>query len=430
MKSEKYMSMDHTSENPIELLRFTTAGSVDDGKSTLIGRLLLDSQGLYEDQLDTARKLQVQRGGQGIDLASITDGLHAEQEQGITIDVAYRYFSTPRRKFIIADTPGHEQYTRNMVTGASTADATIILIDARNGVLPQSRRHAYLANMLGIKHLIVAVNKLDLVSYDVAVFLAIQEEFGAYCRDIGVADVQFIPVSALAGDMVVQRGENLQWYTGKTLLATLESLSVRPDLADAPFRFPVQLVNRPRQTEFHDFRAYMGRVESGNISIGDELIVLPGGRRTKVADIVCYDGHLENVSQGQSVNIVLEDDIDISRGDILVGVGHPPGVVDNFNATLCWMSEESMQVGKQYLIKHATTTLKGEIQQLFFRVNVNNLHEDNAAQSLALNEVGNVSIQIRQKIVIDDYQRVPGTGSFIVIDSLNNNTVGAGMIRH
>ncbi|MFV2057494.1 MAG: sulfate adenylyltransferase subunit 1 [Thiohalomonadales bacterium] len=412
------------------LLRFTTAGSVDDGKSTLIGRLLLDSQGLYDDQLDAARKLQTQRGAEGIDLASITDGLRAEQEQGITIDVAYRYFSTPVRKFIIADTPGHEQYTRNMVTGASTADASIILIDARHGLRPQSRRHAYLANLLGIKHLIVAINKLDLVAYDETIFQSIREEFGAFCRDIGVPNLHFIPVSALCGDMIVQRGDNINWYHGKTLLETLESIQLWAYAAELPLRFPVQLVNRPRQADYHDFRAYMGRIESGHVSIGDEVYVLPTGRKTQVSGIISFDGQLQRADCGQSVNIMLKDDIDISRGDMLVGTRHPPRVVNDFEATLCWMSDEPMQMHRTYFIKQASKTLKAEVQQLLHTVNINTLQHDTTALTLGLNDIARVKIRTQQKIVLDDFSNIAATGSFIIIDSDTNNTVAAGMVSH
>jgi len=411
-----------------ELLRFTTAGSVDDGKSTLIGRLLVDSQGIYEDQLDAARKVQANRGGEGLDLASITDGLHAEQEQGITIDVAYRYFSTPRRKFIIADTPGHEQYTRNMVTGASTADATIILIDARIGIRPQSRRHAYLAHLLGIKHLIVAVNKMDLMGYDENVFNVIREEFGGFCRDLGIKDLCFIPVSALQGDMIAKRGDKLNWYDGQTLLTTLETLEVYKRSQDLMLRFPVQLVNRPRQPEYHDFRGYMGRIESGEVSVGDEVIVLPGCRKTKVKEIVSFDGSMQSARAKQSVTIVLEDEIDISRGDMIVGTTYQPRIEKEIDAYLCWMSEKPLQAGSKYLIKHAARTVKGVVKQLLHSVDVNTLEQNEAVESLGLNGIGRVKIRMQHPIVVDDYDSVRETGGFIVIDIDTNNTVAAGMI--
>jgi len=426
--SDATVSEETLSSNSIELLRFTTAGSVDDGKSTLIGRLLVDSQGLYEDQLDAARKIQSDRGGEGVDLASITDGLHAEQEQGITIDVAYRYFSTPRRKFIIADTPGHEQYTRNMVTGASTADATIILIDARIGVRPQSRRHIYLAHLLGIKHIIVAVNKMDLVGYDEKVFNAIKEEFGGFCRDLGVVDLRFIPVSALQGDMIAHRGDKFDWYHGETLLTTLETLVVHQRSQDSVLRFPVQLVNRPRQPEYHDFRGYMGRVESGIVNVGDEVIVLPGCHKTKVTEIISFDGPMQSAHAKQSVTLVLEDEIDISRGDMIVGTVNQPRIEKEIDAYLCWMSEEPMQAGAKYLIRHAARTVKGQIKQLDYTVDINTLKHDQTPDSLGLNGIGRVKIRMQQPLVVDDYDNVRETGGFIVIDTHSNNTVAAGMI--
>jgi len=426
--SNETVTADTLPSKPIELLRFTTAGSVDDGKSTLIGRLLVDSQGIYEDQLDAARKVQADRGGEGFDLASITDGLHAEQEQGITIDVAYRYFSTPKRKFIIADTPGHEQYTRNMVTGASTADATIILIDARIGIRPQSRRHAYLANLLGIKHIIVAVNKMDLVGYDENVFNVIKEEFGGFCRDLGVSDLRFIPVSALQGDMIAKRGDALNWYQGDTLLHTLETLQVHDRSQDSVLRFPVQLVNRPRQPEYHDFRGYMGRIESGVVNVGDEVIILPGCRKTTVTDIVSFDGSLQRAHAKQSVTLVLNDEIDISRGDVIVGTNHQPRIEKEIDAYLCWMNEEPMQVGSKYLIKHSARTVKGVIKQILHTVDINTLKHDDSNDSLGLNGIGRVKIRMQQPLVVDDYDSVRETGGFIIIDTDTNNTVAAGMI--
>ena len=412
----------------MELLRFTTAGSVDDGKSTLIGRLLVDTKAVFEDQLAHVQQVTERRGQTGLDLALITDGLRAEREQGITIDVAYRYFSTPRRSFIIADTPGHVQYTRNMVTGASTANAAIILIDARNGVAQQSRRHAFIASLLGIPHLIVAVNKMDLVDYAEARYDQIRREFREWAAKLGQVDLRFIPISALNGDMVVTRGDNMPWYAGWTLLGLLEDLEIGTDRNLIDFRFPVQLVSRPQTDDLHDFRGYMGRIESGAVAVGDDIVVLPSGLRSKVKEIVTYGGNLDHAFAPQSITLTLEDDIDISRGDMIVRPKNVPRVESEFEAAICWMSEEPMQPRKKYLIKHTTRTVRGFIKDLRYRIDVDSLHRDVEAPTLELNEIGRCILKTQQPLYCDDYRENRATGSFIVIDELTNLTVGAGMI--
>jgi len=412
------------------MLRFTTAGNVDDGKSTLIGRLLYDSKGIYDDHLESAKKLNSNGSPVELDLASITDGLQAEQEQGITIDVAYRYFSTPSRKFIIADTPGHEQYTRNMVTGASTADAAIILIDARIGVHSQSKRHAYLACLLGIKHLIIAINKMDLVHYKQVIFNDIRDEFTLYCQKLGVTNLHFLPVSALYGDMVTERGCNLRWYKGKTLLQSLETLDIEKNSKNHLLRFPVQLVNRPNSQAIRDHRSYMGSIASGVLRVGDDVIVLPSNHRTKIKDIITYSGSIDVAYTGQSVNVILENEIDISRGDMIVGLRHQPRVNKIIDAQLCWLSEQPLQLGKTYYLKHTTRTQKMYFKQLDYMIDISSLKQNKQAQSLQLNEVGKTKIQLMKSIVHDDYSRIRETGGFIVIDCATHNTVAAGMISH
>ncbi|MCP4873084.1 MAG: sulfate adenylyltransferase subunit CysN [Proteobacteria bacterium] len=412
----------------MELLRFTTAGSVDDGKSTLIGRLLIDSKAVFEDQLQHVKQVTERSGREGVDLALITDGLRAEREQGITIDVAYRYFSTPKRSFIIADTPGHVQYTRNMVTGASTANAAVILVDARNGLVTQSLRHAFISNLLGIPHLIVAINKMDLVDYSEDVFEQIRGQFREWAAKLDAHDIQYIPISALHGDMVVERGENMPWYQGYTLLGLLENLEISADRNLQDFRFPVQLVCRPQTEELHDFRGYQGRVESGSVSIGDEVVALPSGLRSKVAQIVTFTGDLDQAVSGQSVTITLEDDIDISRGDMIVRPGNMPRVDNEFEAAICWMSDEPMQARKKYLIKHSTRTVRGFIKQLRYGIDVDSLHRDEEATELNLNEIGRCILKVQKPIFCDFYAHNRVGGAFIIIDELTNLTVGAGMV--
>lgn len=415
-------------DSDIELLRFTTAGSVDDGKSTLIGRLLFDSKGVYKDQLDAVKTDTHNESDEGIDLAALTDGLQAEREQGITIDVAYRYFATSKRKFIIADTPGHEQYTRNMVTGASTADTAIILIDARKGVRVQSRRHATIASLLGISNIIVAINKMDMVEYSEAVFDDIVKEFSVFCQDLGLQNVRFIPVSALKGDLVVHRGDNMNWYQGDTLLHTLETVPVDVETA-AEFRFPVQLVSRPQTAEWHDFRGYMGRIESGSIRVNDEVTILPAGKHSRIKEIVTFDGNLQQAHASQSVTITLKDEIDISRGDILVDKQSSMHVAKEIVADVCWLDEQPLQLRGKYLIKHGTQTLKVSLNELQYRVNVNSLEKDDSAEVLNCNEIGRVLLRTQKPLAYDIYDDLRSTGSFIIIDEFTNNTVAAGMIR-
>jgi len=410
-----------------ELLRFSTAGSVDDGKSTLIGRLLFDAKSIFEDQLSTLERTTRKRGGQGLDLALLTDGLIAEREQGITIDVAYRYFATPKRKFIIADTPGHEQYTRNMVTGASTAQLAIVLVDARKGLLVQSRRHAIIAHLLGIPHLVVAVNKMDLVNYSEEAFCAVRRDFRAFAAKLAIAHVHFVPISALHGDMVVDRSDNLVWYKGPTLLDLLETVDLHSD-APTAWRFPVQMVNRPKSPELIDFRGYMGRIESGSVRVGDQVVVLPSGLEATVKDIVTLDGSLAVAHAPQSVTLLLNEAIDISRGDVLVHPGHRPHVSKEFDAMLCWMDSEPLDLARKYLIKHTTHTVKAAFQRLDYRLNINSVSEETGVTALQLNDIGRVRLKVQKPIAFDAYKDNRATGSFIVIDELSNHTVAAGMI--
>jgi sulfate adenylyltransferase subunit 1 len=415
-----------------ELLRFTTAGSVDDGKSTLIGRLLFDAKSIFEDQISAIAKTTKRRGTlltneAGLDLALLTDGLIAEREQGITIDVAYRYFATPKRKFIIADTPGHEQYTRNMVTGASTAQLAIVLIDARKGVLTQSRRHAIIASLLGIPHVAVAVNKMDLVNYSQEVFETIRKDFEAFAKKLSIKYLHFVPLSALNGDMVVDKGENLNWYKGPTLLELLENVDLHAGEAKA-LRFPVQLVSRPQTPELIDFRGYMGRIESGSVAIGDKISVLPSGFQTTVKDIVTLEGSLQTAQAPQSVTLLLQDEIDISRGDMLVHIDEPPRVVKEFSAMICWMDNEPLDPSRKYLIKQTTKVVKAMFQRIDYRLDINTVENDSSIQQLKMNDIGKVSIKVQKPIVCDSYTDNRPTGSFIVIDETTNHTVGAGMI--
>jgi sulfate adenylyltransferase subunit 1 len=422
MSAIENISFDHT-----QLLRFITAGSVDDGKSTLIGRLLHDSKSIFEDQLSAISHTSRRRGMEGVDLSLLTDGLQAEREQGITIDVAYRYFATPKRKFIIADTPGHEQYTRNMVTGASTANLAIILIDARKGVLTQSRRHAYLASLVGIPHLVVAVNKMDLMSYSREVFDRIRESFASFAEGLTLSNIAYIPLSALHGDMVVERGDNLNWYQGPTLMDLLENVPIDHDINLEDFRFPVQWVCRPQTEELHDFRGYMGRIDSGFISVGDEIKVLPSGLSSRIKEIVTYDGFLDRAVAPQSVTLTIEDHLDISRGDMLVRAAEAPQVTREFEATVCWLSEHSLDPRRKYLIKQTTRTVKALVSHIGYRVDVNTLKHE-LVETLKMNDIGRVGFKVQQPLVCDPYPRNHATGSFIVIDEANNNTVAAGMI--
>lgn len=410
-----------------ELLRFITAGSVDDGKSTLIGRLLYDSKSIFEDQLSSITNTSHKRGMKDVDLSLLTDGLQAEREQGITIDVAYRYFATPKRKFIIADTPGHEQYTRNMVTGASTANLAIILIDARKGVLTQSRRHAYLASLMGIPHLVVAINKMDLVDYSSDVVKEISQEFAEFAAKLGLDNIVYIPMSALNGDMVVERGDNLSWYKGSTLMEVLENTPIDNDINLEDFRFPVQLVCRPKTKEFHDFRGYMGRIESGQITVGDKVTVFPSGLSSRIKEIVTYNGLLDNAIAPQSVTLTIEDHLDISRGDMLVKTENTPRVSKKINTILCWLSETALDPKRKYLLKHSARIVKAGVSKIDYRVDINTLNHE-TVDTLKMNDIGCVELNVQQPLACDDYQKNHATGSFIVIDEASNNTVAAGMI--
>ena len=413
---------------PGELLRFITAGSVDDGKSTLIGRLLHDRRRSFEDQLNAIQKTTQRRGATGVDLALLTDGLQAEREQGITIDVAYRYFATPRRKFIIADTPGHEQYTRNMVTGASTANLAVILIDARKGVLTQSRRHAFLASLVGIPHLVVAVNKMDLVGWSRDVFETIRAEFGSFAEGLGLRDIAYIPLSALHGDMVVERGSNLDWYHGAALMEYLDGVEIAHDINERDFRFPVQWVCRPQEEAFHDFRGYAGRIESGAIQVGDEITVLPSGLTSRVAQIFALDGELARAAAPQSVQLTLDDPLDVSRGDMIVKSDDLPRVTQEFAARICWFDAQPLDLARKYLVKHTTRTVKALVRAIEYKVDVNTL-ERHPAANVRFNEIARVAIRTLQPLFVDPYATNRATGSFILIDETTNNTLAAGMIE-
>jgi sulfate adenylyltransferase subunit 1 len=414
-------------EQAKDLLRFTTAGSVDDGKSTLIGRLLYDSQNVYEDQLKAVTSATVNRSAGPIDFSLLTDGLRAEREQGITIDVAYRYFATARRKFIIADTPGHEQYTRNMATGASTADLAVILIDARNGVLPQSRRHAYIASLLGIPNFVIAVNKMDAVGYDQAVFRAIETEFREFVAQLVMQQtapqVYFLPISALEGDNVVRPSPNMPWFSGPCLLEFLETVPVHHRARITAFRFPVQRVIRPNQ----DFRGYAGQVVSGTIRQGDSILALPAGRRSRVKTIETFDGRLEEAVAPMSVTLTLEDELDISRGDMIASAQKTPEVGRQFDASVVWLSEQPLDLNRRYLLKHTAQTLPAEVKAVRHRVNIKTLQHE-AADHLEMNAIGVLRIETSRPIYFDPYLQNRATGSVILIDAETNATVGAGMI--
>jgi sulfate adenylyltransferase subunit 1 len=412
------------------LLRFLTCGSVDDGKSTLIGRLLFDTKTILADTLTAIERTSQKRGMEAVDLSLLTDGLQAEREQGITIDVAYRYCTTGTRKYIIADAPGHEQYTRNMVTAASTANLAIILIDARKGVLTQTRRHSYLAHLVNIPHLIVAVNKMDLVDYDQTVFEKIRADYLAFAEKLGIKDIRFIPMSALNGDMVVDRGDRLDWYKGPTLLDVLETAPAAHTETSEKFRFPVQYVCRPQDSanpELHDYRGFMGRVESGELAIGDAVTVLPAGRETRVKDIQILGQSLPHVVSEQSVTILLADEIDISRGDMIVKSSELPNVTKQIDAMLCWLSESPLDPRRKYLIRHTTRDSKAMLAGIAFRMDINTM-EQQPAENLTMNDIAKVSFKLAQPIFADPYVESRGTGAFIVIDESSNNTVGAVMI--
>jgi len=410
------------------VLRFTTAGNVDDGKSTLIGRLLVETQGAFEDQIEGAKRENERRGGKGIDFSLLTDGLRAEREQGITIDVAYRYFATPKRKFIIADAPGHEQYTRNLVTSASTSDLAVILIDARNGVVTQSRRHAFIAHLLGIRHFIVAINKMDLVDYRRERYEEIRNDFTNFIDRLGGAAIYCVPISALEGDLVTEHSARMAWYTGPKLLELLESIEVDDQQHKLHFRFPVQLVSRPpASAEFPDFRGYMGRVASGSIRVGDHVVVLPSRARTTITGIVTQDGPLQEAFARQAVTLTLADDLDVGRGDMISCEPQPPQVRTEFEATLCWMSERKLHLNHRYVLRHTTKTVRAIINEIDYRLNVNTLERESPVTEFQTNDIGQVRIKTLQPVVCDPYSVNRQTGGFIIIDE-NDDTVAAGTI--
>jgi sulfate adenylyltransferase subunit 1 len=409
------------------LLRFLTCGSVDDGKSTLIGRLLYDSKAILADALDALAVSSRKRGLEEVDLSLLTDGLSAEREQGITIDVAYRYFSTGTRKYILADAPGHEQYTRNMVTGASTADVAIVLIDARKGVLPQTRRHMTLAKVMGLRHVVVAINKMDLVGYDEAVFTRIRAEVEPLAAKLGIPDIQYIPLSALKGDMVVDRGEHLGWYEGPTLMAYLEAVELGTQDLQAPFRFPVQLVCRPRTEELLDYRGYQGRIESGSVAPGDAVTLLPSGVRTRIRRVEFFGRDLARAIVGQSVTLHLEDDVDLSRGDLIAGSAGAPVPSRELNATLCWFNERPLDPMSRLVLRHGTREVRAKVTEILGRLDLQAL-ESVPAEELRMNDIATVSLRLQQAVAADPHDWVRAGGNFILIDEATNATVAAGLV--
>ncbi len=410
------------------LLRFTTAGSVDDGKSTLIGRLLFDSKSIFEDQLEAVENSSRTKGLENADLSLLTDGLRAEREQGITIDVAYRYFATPRRKFIIADTPGHVQYTRNMVTGASTADLAIILIDARHGLVEQTHRHSFIASLLGIKHLVVCVNKMDLVDFNEDAYQTITSAFRNFSSRLDIPDIKFIPVSALLGDNVVEASVNMRWYEGGTLLSHLEEVHVGSDRNLQDCRFPIQYIIRPQTDEARDFRGYAGRIASGVFKVGDEVVALPSGMQSRVKEIFVGADAVERAFPPQSVTITLESDIDLSRGDMLVRENNQPQSLQEIDAQLCWMGEEGLNPGVRYIVRHGTMEVKSIIREVLYKVDINTLHRKEDDKQIGMNDIARVRLRTASPLLADDYRRNRTTGSFILIDPGTNLTVAAGFI--
>jgi sulfate adenylyltransferase subunit 1 len=418
-----------TLHNPAAgMLRFITCGSVDDGKSTLIGRLLYDSKSILADALDTLERTSLKRGSHGVDLSLLTDGLQAEREQGITIDVAYRYFSTGTRKFILGDAPGHEQYTRNMVTAASTADLAIILVDARKGVLTQTRRHTAIAHLLGIRHLVMAINKMDLVDWSEDVFSAIREDCLAFARDLGIPQLDFIPISALSGDTVVTRGERMPWYTGPTLLELLEAVPLAQEDLEHPFRYPVQWVCRPRPGAAGDFRGYAGRVEAGTIQVGEPIVVLPSLGRSRIRTIRLGATRLEAAQAGQSVTLELEDDLDISRGDLLASPERLPPLFQELEATLCWFAETPVRAGARFLLHLGTRDTRAVLQEIRSRLEITSLKPQDA-DHLAMNDIAEVRLRLQAPIAADPYAVSRSTGAFILIDEATNATVAGGLVR-
>ncbi|MBG6083546.1 sulfate adenylyltransferase subunit 1 [Zhihengliuella flava] len=412
----------------MDMLRFATAGSVDDGKSTLIGRLLMDSKAIFEDQLEQVESTSKSKGFDYTDLSLFTDGLRSEREQGITIDVAYRYFATPRRKFIIADTPGHVQYTRNMVTGASTSDMGLVLVDARNGLTEQSRRHAVLLSLLRVPHITLAVNKMDLVDFSEDVFRKIQEEFVAFSSKLEINDLEIIPISALQGDNVVTRSENMPWYEGPSLMYHLENVQIAADRDLRDVRFPVQYVIRPHSDEFHDYRGYAGQVAGGILKKGDEVIVQPSGMTTRIAGIDRFDQEIDEAFPPMSVTVRLEDDVDVSRGDMITRVNNQAEATQDLDALVTWMTTTPLKPKQKLKIKHTTNVVRAVTKEIQYQLDVNSLHRNQEAEELKLNEIGRVKFRTTQPLMLDAYERNRVTGSFVIIDEATGNTVGAGTI--
>ncbi|MCB0517448.1 MAG: sulfate adenylyltransferase subunit CysN [Lewinellaceae bacterium] len=411
-----------------ELLRFTTAGSVDDGKSTLIGRLLYDSKSIFEDQYEAVKTASERRGEEGVNLALLTDGLKAEREQGITIDVAYRYFSTPRRKFIIADTPGHIQYTRNMVTGASTANVALVLVDARKGVVEQTRRHAIIASLLQIPHLVICINKMDLMGYDRAIYEKIKEDFEQFASKLDVHDVTFIPISALKGDNVVSRSDKMPWFEGATLLYYLENVHIGSDHNFIDARFPVQYVVRPNNDDFHDYRGYAGRVAGGVMKKGDKVMTLPSGFTSVIEKIDTMEGELEEAYPPMSVTVLLKDDIDISRGDMIVRENNQPEATQDIELMLCWFNEKPLQLRGKYAIQHTTQSARCLVQDIQYKMDVNTLHRNLEDKTVRMNDIARIKIRTTKPLFVDPYRQNRITGSVILVDEGTNETVGAGMV--
>lgn len=420
MESNSYLDM--------ELLRFSTAGSVDDGKSTLIGRMLYDSKSIFEDQYEAIEASSKKKGEENVNLALLTDGLRSEREQGITIDVAYRYFATPKRKFIIADTPGHIQYTRNMVTGASTSNLSIILIDARKGIIEQTYRHTFIASLLGIPHVVFCVNKMDLVDYSEEVFEKIKKDTEAFVSKLGIKDIQFIPISALKGDNVVNKSENMDWYQGGTLLYLLENVHIGSDHNHVDCRFPVQYVIRPQSDEFHDYRGYAGRIAGGVFKPGDRVVALPSGFSSSIKSIDTMDGAVEEAFAPMSVTLTLEDEIDISRGDMIVRENNQPDVTQDIEIMVCWLNEQPLQLRGKYAIKHTSNDVRCVVKEIKYKVDINTLHRLEEDKDIKMNDIGRISIRTTKPLFIDSYKRNRNTGSLILIDEATNETVGAGMI--
>jgi len=414
----------------MELLRFTTAGSVDDGKSTLIGRLLFDSKGIFEDQLESVKKSSEKKGLQDVDLALLTDGLRAEREQGITIDVAYRYFATPKRKFIIADTPGHIQYTRNMVTGASTANLALILVDARNGVVEQTKRHSYIASLLRIPHLVICINKMDLVDYSEERYEEIVETYKGFAAKMDIKDVQYVPISALKGDNVVERSKNMDWFKGPTLMYLLEHIHIASDYNHIDARLPVQFIIRPQKVEgYHDYRGFAGRITSGIFRKGDEVTILPSGFTSTIKSIREGENVIEEAYPPMSIAIELEDDLDISRGDMIVKPNNQPEVNQDIDTMLCWFSPQPLKVGGKYVLRHTTADVRTMIKDVVYKMDINELHKDESDKDIKMNDIARIKLRTPKPLFFDPYKKNRETGSLILVDEATNNTVAAGMIR-